>query len=251
MKMLLIGELNDTLQSLCSLLEEDFTTQMCSEDNKNIKDMTRLFRPNILLFNLLELNEEITTTFERMKVKLDQMPMVIICQPDDEDKIKACVEAFKNVEILKRPVNGKIVRTSCFKVLKMDLPVEKVEEEKIKKLIMVVDDNPLVLRNIKSLLEPEFETTLATSGEKALDNLKRIKPDLILLDYAMPGIDGGEVFERMKDNPATSDIPVVFLTSVAEKDQALEVLKKLPFGYILKPAEKDKIISVINEALGE
>lgn len=64
-----------------------------------------------------------------------------------------------------------------------------------KKEIMVVNDNPIVLRNVKSILDEKYETIVVPSGEKALLLIPQKRPDLVLLDYEMKGIDGRETFE--------------------------------------------------------
>lgn len=76
---------------------------------------------------------------------------------------------------------------------------------------MIVDDNPLVLRNMKSILEEKYDIFLVPSGEKALELIPKKHPDLVLLDYEMPGMDGKAVFEAMTQDDEMKTIPVIFL----------------------------------------
>ena len=101
------------------------------------------------------------------------------------------------------------------------------------------------------MLEKNYDVLLANSGEKGLACMKNKRPDLVLLDYDMPGMDGKETFEKIKEDEELQDIPVIFLTSVAERKQIIAVLKNMPDGYILKPPSRDNIISKIRETLGE
>ena len=117
--------------------------------------------------------------------------------------------------------------------------------------IMVVDDNALVLRKVKKMLENDYEVSIVNSGEKALKLLEKNNPELVLLDYDMPGMNGKQMYEKMKENEATRSIPVVFLTSVAQKNRTIEILKSQPAGYILKPPVKEKLYEAIREVLGE
>jgi CheY-like chemotaxis protein len=83
--------------------------------------------------------------------------------------------------------------------------------------VLVVDDTPDNLSLMSGLLKDDYKVKVANGGEKALkidqsDN----PPDLILLDIVMPGMDGYEVCHHLKSNPATRDIPVIFLTAKAE-----------------------------------
>ena len=80
--------------------------------------------------------------------------------------------------------------------------------------LLVVDD---VVANIDMLiraLSEDYSVRVATDGAKALASVKKALPDLILLDVMMPGIDGFEVCRRLKDDPATQDIPIIFITAL-------------------------------------
>ena len=114
---------------------------------------------------------------------------------------------------------------------------------------MIVDDSPLVLRNMKTMLEERYDVFLAPSGEKALELIPRKRPDLLLLDYEMPGMDGKDVFEAMLEDDYMKTIPVIFLTSIAHKEQVYGVLKSVPAGYILKPADRDRLMDEIKRVL--
>lgn len=259
MKLLLVGSLNEALYSLNEYLLEDFEIQMCSENSKNVKDMIRLLRPSIIVFNVLEMNEVIKEIFGTMEVKLNAMPMVVIGTSQMKDDLKRLLTGFKNVRVLSRPINTVEVKKACFELLSIggsvssdnDDNVKQIADTEKKKSILVVDDSALILRKIKQLLENNYKILLANSGAKALELLENSAVDLILLDYDMPDMDGREVFERIISNEKTKEIPVVFLTSIAQKDPILEVLKNKPFGYILKPPVQDKLLSVIREALKE
>src|SRR6201982_3858872 len=81
------------------------------------------------------------------------------------------------------------------------------------KLILIVDDTPLNIGVISGALKDSYKTKVATNGERALALASsEEKPDLILLDVMMPEMDGYEVCSRLKADPATREIPVIFLT---------------------------------------
>lgn len=102
--------------------------------------------------------------------------------------------------------------------------------------ILVVDDTPDNIDVLSGVLRPEFKIKVALNGEHALKiAFAKAKPDMILLDIMMPGMDGYEVCRQLKENPATSKIPVIFVTA---KDQDEDEKRGLELGavdYITKP----------------
>jgi putative two-component system response regulator len=110
------------------------------------------------------------------------------------------------------------------------------------KQILIVDDNLTSLKQISLQLAGQYEVLLAKSGSLALEICMRQKPDLILLDIEMPGMDGFETISRIKQTPYLSRIPIIFLT--ANYDVETEV-KGLEFGardYIKKPVGKTLLL---------
>ena len=108
--------------------------------------------------------------------------------------------------------------------------------ETTKAIILVVDDDTGNLGALGRLLHPYYDVLAAPSGERALQIAAGTpKPDLILLDVLMPRMNGYEVLARLRENPATRDIPVIFVTGL---DSAEEEQKGLELGavdYIAKP----------------
>ena len=104
------------------------------------------------------------------------------------------------------------------------------------KSILIVDDTPINIGVISGALKDSFATKVATSGQKALAIASgKEKPDLILLDIMMPEMDGYEVCRRLKANPDTRDIPVIFLTSQTEAEDETKGFEVGAVDYIHKP----------------
>jgi putative two-component system response regulator len=102
--------------------------------------------------------------------------------------------------------------------------------------ILIVDDVNENLHALMNILRDEHAISAATSGEKALDLARREpQPDLILLDIMMPGMDGYEVCRRLKADPHTRDIPVIFLTALAHEEDEHRGLELGAEDYITKP----------------
>jgi PleD family two-component response regulator len=102
--------------------------------------------------------------------------------------------------------------------------------------VLIVYDEPVNIKILFELLQPEYKIRVATSGEKALKIIMSDEPpDLILLDIVMPGMDGYEVYRRLKANERTRDIPIIFITAkIGEEDEA-KGFEAGGVDYITKP----------------
>jgi serine phosphatase RsbU (regulator of sigma subunit) len=116
----------------------------------------------------------------------------------------------------------------------MNTASESGEQEK--KVVLVVDDAPANIRVVNEILRGSYRVRVATSGAKALElAVESPGPDLILLDVVMPGMDGYEVCGRLKADPATKDIPVIFLTGQTETEDETRGFEAGAVDYIHKP----------------
>lgn len=113
--------------------------------------------------------------------------------------------------------------------------------------ILVIDDNPLMLKVIKEHLHEEYDVATAINGKVALRFLESRSVDLILLDYEMPDQDGPAVLEKLRSMEKTKDIPVIFLTGISDKKKITKALIMKPEGYLLKPIDHDKLMSTIKK----
>lgn len=113
-----------------------------------------------------------------------------------------------------------------------------------KKTILLVDDAPANIQVAREILKDIYKTRVATSGAKALE-LVRVAPppDLILLDVMMPEMDGYEVCARLKADPATRDIPVIFLTAMTEAEDETRGFAVGAVDYIHKPFSPAVVIA--------
>jgi adenylate cyclase len=119
-----------------------------------------------------------------------------------------------------------------------------------RKLVLIVDDTPTNVSVVSGVLKDNFRTKVATNGEKALAIATGPeKPDLILLDVMMPGMDGYEVCRRLKADPKTNDIPVIFLTA---KTDSIDEEKGFEVGavdYIHKPFSSPIVLARVKTQL--
>ena len=116
--------------------------------------------------------------------------------------------------------------------------------------ILIVDDLPTNLDVISEALSNEgYKVSIATSGERALQQVDRKPPDLILLDIMMPGIDGFETCRRLKENPKTSHIPIIFMTALNDADSKVYALELGAVDYVTKPFQEQEVMARIKTHL--
>ncbi len=118
-----------------------------------------------------------------------------------------------------------------------------------RKRILVIDDNPILLRTAKEMLDEQYQVSIAVSGEQAFSAISRNIPDLILLDYEMPFSNGVAVLQQLRSDPVTSGIPVIFFTGSADREIVEKLVGMKPDGYLLKPPNKKRMISAIERTL--
>ncbi|MEG4589050.1 response regulator [Microcoleus sp. MOSTC5] len=112
--------------------------------------------------------------------------------------------------------------------------------------ILVVDDTPTNLQVLFDLLsEQGYRVAIAKNGETALQRVQLSEPNLILLDVMMPGIDGFETCQRLKANPATRDIPVIFMTALSDSVDQVKGLSLGAVDYITKPIQHEEVLARI------
>lgn len=120
--------------------------------------------------------------------------------------------------------------------------------------VLVVDDEEsftyFVKLNLQNETRYDFKVTTANKGKEGLNIARTIKPDLILLDIMMPDMDGTDVAEKLLLDPRTKNIPIIFLTAVARKDE-VEENEGMIGGreFIAKPVGKEELINRIEETL--
>lgn len=254
-KILLIGELGEIVRSLNECLDGTFQVQLCSEQIENIRAMLKITKPDMIIICQIGIQEADSAIFAWIQEKVPQIPVLNITTSEGW---KLCRDYCKTEQfsVLFRPVTKDELLKTCNDILSgKGGSVSREEEKKAnphqRKKLMLVDDSALLLRSMKSMLEKRYDICLAKSGEQALNMIPKQNPDLILLDYEMEGMDGRETFEAMKEDEDMKWIPVVFLTSVANRQSIYSVLKSKPDGYILKPPDEERILETIEEILGK
>lgn len=169
----------------------------------------------------------------------EDIPIFAIGDMDELRAVEKMIPKHLIREEFSRPVNvNEVVGTIA--------SYEKKFGKQNKKKILVVDDSGAMLRNVKGWLEEQYQVILANSGAMAIKYLAVNRPDLVLLDYEMPVVDGKQVLEMIRSEHEFADIPVFFLTTKGDRESVMNVMALKPEGYLLKTMEPAQIIETIN-----
>jgi len=123
------------------------------------------------------------------------------------------------------------------------IPIDSEEEP----VVLIIDDNPTNLSIlVDSLTDFGFETLVARDGETGLNRARLANPDIILLDVMMPGIDGFETCQRLKDELITQDIPVIFMTALSDPADKVRGFEVGGVDYITKPLHQTEVLARVN-----
>ncbi|MEG4111784.1 MULTISPECIES: response regulator [unclassified Microcoleus] len=117
-------------------------------------------------------------------------------------------------------------------------------------LILVVDDTPANLEVVcETLSDAGYEVVTAINGDRALKRVQAYPPDLILLDVQMPGIDGFETCQRLKADPSTASIPIIFMTALSDADSKVKGFDLGAVDYITKPFQEQEVLARVKTHL--
>jgi diguanylate cyclase (GGDEF)-like protein len=109
--------------------------------------------------------------------------------------------------------------------------------------ILVVDDQPTNIQTLYQILKGDYDVSMATDGSQAIGLCQRRQPDLVLLDVVMPGLDGFEVCKRLKADPATRDVPVIFVTARDGVEDETMGLAVGAVDFITKPVNPPVVLA--------
>lgn len=250
--------LHDDIFNRFSLEYTLLTTSMRYEDMEN---HINVIHPDILLIGLNAETKDELTRFQELsrRITKSDLQVVIVGTAEECEEFQNASGNLAHLVILK-PTTISLIREQLEEHMR---DFEKVkEEEKLaqeqayakaleeaesqrRKHVLVVDDDPLMLKLIKEHLHEQYDVATAISGKVALKFLESKVTDIILLDYEMPEMSGSDVLQRIRENPLTDTLPVVFLTGVTDKSKIAKVLSQKPQGYLLKPVDKDRLLETI------
>jgi twitching motility two-component system response regulator PilH len=114
-------------------------------------------------------------------------------------------------------------------------------------VILIIDDSPTELHLFKSMLEKNgFRTLVADSGEEGIRQAQSQKPDCILMDVVMPGMNGFQATRKLTKDPGTSAIPVIMITTKDQETDKIWGMRQGAVEYLVKPVAENELVAKIN-----
>ncbi|MDD6734127.1 MAG: response regulator [Lachnospiraceae bacterium] len=258
-KMLITGKNNALIDDCFKQLSDSFDIISTSPRYEDMLRHLTVFRPDVFAICLKGENKEDIGRFAELKREVTRLKVSIVVFGDHE----SVVEFEKTVVYLADQTIEKPYVMTQIKTQILDLLSEKkkheevtvieeapVEAEELRKKILVIDDDPAMLKIIKEHLCSQYDVATAISGRIAYKFLENKEADLILLDYEMPVEKGPQVLENIRKMDKYKDTPVMFLTGISDRDKIREALALKPQGYLLKPIDKEKLLSAIQSSIG-
>ena len=176
----------------------------------------------------------------------------------DEHKTLCLVGEDAFINRAKKSEGGELVYKEYARPINVNFLVEDMrklsemhEEYLRKKTILIIDDDGDFRMIMSMWLKNHYAVEGAGSGLEALSLLEQKRPDLILLDYEMPELDGYEVMERIHKNPLISRIPIIFLTGKNDRESVMRIIKHKPDGYLLKTMKKNELLDNLERFFAE
>ena len=117
-------------------------------------------------------------------------------------------------------------------------------------VVLIIDDSPTELHLFPNTLEKAgFETLVADSGEEGLKTAKTARPDCILMDVVMPGMNGFQATRKLTRDPATADIPVIMITGKDQETDKIWGMRQGAVEYLVKPVADKDLVNMINTVM--
>ncbi len=235
-------EMNFTTNAMLKTLENDgFIVARLTPDVEKLSKVQDLYHVILYADGPASYDETFLKFLQTSLSQENPIKLYVIGTDNDMFKIFSVLERNASTFIFKRPVNAR----------ELIAAINNNQTEVPLKRILVVDDDSTMLRAIKTWLNGKYTVFMANSGMNAISFLAQNSVDLILLDYEMPVVSGLQVFQMLKSEEHTKNIPVIFLTAKDDRETVLKVLEAKPEMYLLKNMPPVKLVKSIDDFFEE
>ena len=255
-KVLFMGKVPISNKHLDKKVRKSFDYVFVDFDEEKLKHELEVQDISLIVVYLTGIPQESKGELARILHDISTVPFILTGIRDDLHKYFGRTEA-RVLRYIKTPLLFSEFISEIKRILnqvdQQNIDIEQLYEMESKvivektepKHILIVDDDPVVLRSISNMLKGLFKVSVVTSGYAALTFLDNEKPDLILLDYQMPVCDGLQTLKMMRSQEALKDIPVFFLTGVNDSQMVKDAISLHPQDYILKSAGMEHLLEKI------
>ncbi len=248
-KVLIVGEFHDGIAKLNEYLSKNFDTQLCTDNERILKSMLQMYNPDLVLMDIEGLDKIDEIFFKAIFAYSMTIPLITYGPEINKSFFSGYYYSGQARHVLSPYTNEDLLEAVC-REFNMDFEAivdDSADEDKY--CILVVDDNPVLLRSMRNMLQDKYRVLLATSAAQCMKTLATDKVDVIILDYEMPVIDGRQTLGMIRAEEELKDIPVIFLTGIQDKAHVDAVLDLKPAGYFIKPPVQIKIENAIEGIL--
>lgn len=250
-RVLIVGEFGYELAEMNTYLSAHFDTQLCADNSKSVKAILQMYEPDLILMDVTSFEITHNDIYLEIEKYNNNIPVVTYGFDDKKDQFISFYRGGQFVHV-KSPYTLEDVSSQVCKCLNIEIAsLFGNNFEETMKHVLVIDDNPILLRNMKGMLSEKYRVSMATSAAQGMKVLMSDRPDIVILDYEMPVVDGKQTLEMIRAEESIKDIPVIFLTGIADKDHVDSVIELHPSGYFIKPPIQSKMISAIEDILNK
>lgn len=243
-KIVIVDDEIESLEIHKGYLEEEHTVITFQYSTEALEEMARI-KPDVIL---MDIEMPFLNGFEMLERLHDikecaEIPILGVTGQSS----KASVLNFLGkggAGYLTKPVEKKVLQEKVRELIVQE------EEKKIRKKILIVDDELESLYMFKNILEKKYNVMALNSGKMAIEYLQKFVPDLIILDYQMPLYSGKATYQVIKNMESQKEVPIMFLTGTQDKETLMECAALKPEGMVLKTAGRDALLEKVASLLG-
>lgn len=243
-------------------LSEEFEFLSCSSRQMDITRHIELLSPDVFIICLKnETVEEMAAFSDIKRILTSKGIFTIIIGKEDECNLFQTYAVQVADVVLVRPLGAERIKNEILELMgefeqekegqrDMLYELEQLKQAQHKKHVLVIDDDPTMLKLVKEYVGDKYTVATAVSGRVAYRFLETKTTNIILLDYEMPEENGVEVLKKLRENPKLSKVPILFLTGVIDKAKMVQALSLRPQGYLLKPIDREKLLGMLEKFIG-
>jgi len=233
----------DPLRELLEVMLPEAKITGTSEDEAEAK--VQSLSPDVILVDIALAKGDSLETIRTLRAVAPAAQIVALTMEEEEAYLDAVRSAGAGASICIWEVRQKLLPT----LKKLLLPETR---EETRKTVVCVEDEVDVVDLIEYVLaRHDFETVASLGGRTAIDVIRRVKPDVVLLDLMMPDVTGWEVYQQMKADAETKDIPIIVLSVLSPRWSEKKGLDPSAVeGYMVKPFAPHELVEEINRTLG-